>query len=1114
MQSHNQLKALPRLASTSAGLHILSNKFKVCLHTVNPFICPLCRKRYEPTKIKKLHVDRPDPTATDQTSSPSSPGQVQSSLSASSATTRGASSLSDDEHRELGLLKRLIESWSLGSGQNDIAVDVDVVSDSEEDPEDEDEGDEAAISERRRRRRERERRRQVQVVLNETAVYLNESQSSGPRSRSNSQSHSRNNSSSSSSISPLLRRTHHLIQQHLQETVQMSKTHQAVLLQVHQMQERINDLNNAVMFEQQKGQQAQEVFGAQIDELKKQNHQLKKSNRELFKHNITYTPHANPLPAPPAPVVANLPGLRDAVGYTHGYGESGYGDTNGYRGDERGNGYEYSYADTSVHRAPQSEYADERVYQNQHDHTYHRRSHAQSGYKGTEEEFEGYNGASTSSYPAASTSTAGYPNYNGAYTPASSTSTRPFAHISEYTGSVSSPAPMSPVNSRVQSTSDPSMVLGTSPTTLSSSYVPPRIVSPPAQALPYGSASLSAGGRASRSPHTPSAHSHTPSAHSHTPSAHSHTPSLHSHTPSLHSHTPSLHHQASSVALTTRSSHHIAETPSHTPVHPMSAPTSGSRSTSLSPTTPASAPAYDPATVSRQGHAYPATSSSATQSISNINVNSSHNYNLHNNHGQVGPNDVTAAYAQSSDQYGFLMNSVSSYATGYHQRLNGAFQWPPSPAHSTTESWGTIYSGQRESSLAGLGDLRMFHNSEWDSTSLRSRLSGLGLRNLEGGWENMSGILSAGGLGVNGGNAGQRRDSVHTTMSFGESVANGGSGSGSGGDATRPLSPSRPVVSMVGVLPGAAEADSEHLGTGETRRRDSRDSVLGLPHLVRSPDADYDVHARGLDTPPLNPPPGQRVRNILPLPVTSPFGSVVGSPVSSAGMGGRDLGRRDSVASVGGNGSTHESARRHSGNSGDGAQRDSLERVTEDGAYYSRQSSDYRHSTTGSADYRRRDRDGERERDREYRTYSHSRSYSYSSSSNGNNNATAATQSQNQESSRPAPTRAHTQSSSYYGNPTHSRSSSHQSSSRRDTQSYSHTSTSSSSHHNSTSTTTSRSTQRHRSPSPPGSAAPPLQSFGNALGLDLSTVQPGTSPLAPRPVSGNMRRLGMDGSWE
>ena len=31
-----------------------------CLFALSPLICPLCRKKFDPTKAKKLHVDRPD----------------------------------------------------------------------------------------------------------------------------------------------------------------------------------------------------------------------------------------------------------------------------------------------------------------------------------------------------------------------------------------------------------------------------------------------------------------------------------------------------------------------------------------------------------------------------------------------------------------------------------------------------------------------------------------------------------------------------------------------------------------------------------------------------------------------------------------------------------------------------------------------------------------------------------------------------------------------------------------------------------------------------------------------------------------------------------------------
>ena len=31
-----------------------------CLFALTPHICPLCRKRFDPSKAKKLHVDRPE----------------------------------------------------------------------------------------------------------------------------------------------------------------------------------------------------------------------------------------------------------------------------------------------------------------------------------------------------------------------------------------------------------------------------------------------------------------------------------------------------------------------------------------------------------------------------------------------------------------------------------------------------------------------------------------------------------------------------------------------------------------------------------------------------------------------------------------------------------------------------------------------------------------------------------------------------------------------------------------------------------------------------------------------------------------------------------------------
>ena len=31
-----------------------------CLFSLSPHLCPLCRKRFDPSKVKRLHVDRPD----------------------------------------------------------------------------------------------------------------------------------------------------------------------------------------------------------------------------------------------------------------------------------------------------------------------------------------------------------------------------------------------------------------------------------------------------------------------------------------------------------------------------------------------------------------------------------------------------------------------------------------------------------------------------------------------------------------------------------------------------------------------------------------------------------------------------------------------------------------------------------------------------------------------------------------------------------------------------------------------------------------------------------------------------------------------------------------------
>jgi len=55
-----------------------------CLFALNPYICPLCRKKFEPNKAKKLHVDRPENV---------------------------------DENRENDLLQRLAVSWEAPEDQ-------------------------------------------------------------------------------------------------------------------------------------------------------------------------------------------------------------------------------------------------------------------------------------------------------------------------------------------------------------------------------------------------------------------------------------------------------------------------------------------------------------------------------------------------------------------------------------------------------------------------------------------------------------------------------------------------------------------------------------------------------------------------------------------------------------------------------------------------------------------------------------------------------------------------------------------------------------------------------------------------------------------------------------
>ncbi|CAA7257511.1 unnamed protein product [Cyclocybe aegerita] len=64
-----------------------------CLYSMQPPLCPLCRKMYQPAKIKKLHVDKPEDI---------------------------------DDHRELDLLQRLALSWDLADDQlEDITDEVD-----------------------------------------------------------------------------------------------------------------------------------------------------------------------------------------------------------------------------------------------------------------------------------------------------------------------------------------------------------------------------------------------------------------------------------------------------------------------------------------------------------------------------------------------------------------------------------------------------------------------------------------------------------------------------------------------------------------------------------------------------------------------------------------------------------------------------------------------------------------------------------------------------------------------------------------------------------------------------------------------------------------------------
>ncbi|KIM43751.1 hypothetical protein M413DRAFT_443658 [Hebeloma cylindrosporum] len=60
-----------------------------CLYTTSPPLCPLCRKPYQPNKMKRLHVDRPD---------------------------------NIDDHKEIDLLQRLAISWETTPEQLEVVV--------------------------------------------------------------------------------------------------------------------------------------------------------------------------------------------------------------------------------------------------------------------------------------------------------------------------------------------------------------------------------------------------------------------------------------------------------------------------------------------------------------------------------------------------------------------------------------------------------------------------------------------------------------------------------------------------------------------------------------------------------------------------------------------------------------------------------------------------------------------------------------------------------------------------------------------------------------------------------------------------------------------------------
>ncbi|PPQ84401.1 hypothetical protein CVT25_012500 [Psilocybe cyanescens] len=65
-----------------------------CLYANNPPLCPLCRKAYQPNKMKRLHVDRPE---------------------------------NIDDHKEIDLLQRLAVSWETPAEQlEEVTTEVDV----------------------------------------------------------------------------------------------------------------------------------------------------------------------------------------------------------------------------------------------------------------------------------------------------------------------------------------------------------------------------------------------------------------------------------------------------------------------------------------------------------------------------------------------------------------------------------------------------------------------------------------------------------------------------------------------------------------------------------------------------------------------------------------------------------------------------------------------------------------------------------------------------------------------------------------------------------------------------------------------------------------------------